>query len=179
MDRKKFKKMDRSTEHLKTVYLAGPDVFRPNANQHFANMSKVLNLHGFKAITPLDSNAKFHHGIFGSNVHKIWNCDYLLANLDPIRGSSADAGTCVEIGMAYALDKKIIGYYTNGIPHEYKKRVKSNYLVSKYTMVEDFGLTDNLMLINSCNSICHNFYSAVKLIWILENGVGSENRNFI
>lgn len=161
----------------KKVYLAGPDVFRPNALDNFNNMSNVLKINGFEPLIPIDNNLNFHHEIFKSNVDKIFNCNYVLANLDPFRGVSADAGTCIEIGIAYSLNKKIIGYYTNGFPLTYQDRVKSHYLLSKYTMVEDFNLTDNLMIINACSSIFHNFHSAVKFIWSLENDGENENRN--
>jgi nucleoside 2-deoxyribosyltransferase len=34
----------------------------------------------------------------------------VLANLNPFRGAEPDSGTCVEIGYALALGKRVVGY---------------------------------------------------------------------
>lgn len=55
--------------------------------------------------------------IFNLDISKINSADVIIALLD---GQDSDSGTCVELGYAYALNKKIFGiltdfrsYYTN------------------------------------------------------------------
>lgn len=163
----------------KYVYLAGPDVFRPNAHDHFKTMKKSLFLHNFMAISPIDNQYSDHECIYEENLSLIYGCDYVLANLDPFRGVSADVGTCVEIGYAKALNKTIIGYYTNGQPKEYKSRIKKKYKESKYTSIEDFNLSDNLMIINSCHYICNSFHDAVNILWHYDMQLEKEKSEII
>jgi len=55
--------------------------------------------------------------IFNLDINKINSADVIIAFLD---GQDSDSGTCIELGYAYALNKKIFGiltdfrsYYTN------------------------------------------------------------------
>lgn len=60
--------------------------------------------------------------IFALDMGKIRSADIVVALLD---GQDSDSGTCVELGYAYAVNKKIFGlltdfrsYHTNGLePH--------------------------------------------------------------
>jgi len=60
--------------------------------------------------------------IFALDIGKIRSADFVVALLD---GQDCDSGTCVELGYAYAINKKIFGlltdfrsYHTNGLePH--------------------------------------------------------------
>lgn len=161
----------------KKVYLAGPDVFRPYASSHFETMKKILSLHYFDGLAPIDGSSNDPEQIYNNNLQLISNSDYVLANLDTFRGASADAGTCVEIGFAYAMYKPIIGYYTNGKPKEYKTRVKKKYKESKYTHVEDFSFTDNLMIIKSCIDVCNSFHDAVNILWHYDMKIEKEKND--
>ena len=150
---------------VKKIYLAGPDVFRPASIDYFSNISSTLRRHGCVAVSPMDSEAVSASLIYKNNISLIQSCDWLMANLDPFRGVSADAGTAFEMGYADALGLRIVGYYTNGIPDEYKYRVKKKDRKSKYRKVEDFGLTDNLMLINACEYVGNSIYDAIHYIY--------------
>jgi len=48
--------------------------------------------------------------IFNLDINKINSADVIIALLD---GQDSDSGTCVELGYAYALNKKIFGLLTD------------------------------------------------------------------
>lgn len=151
----------------KNVYIAGPDIFKKNPIKEYTLIKNILSLRGFNGISPYDTQSLNHKEIYFNNLKLIEISDYVIANLDPFRGPSVDVGTAIEIGYAKAIGKVIVGYY-NSLINEYKDRVKDNYIDDKYPTVEDFGIQDNLMVINSCKSICYNLNSAVDLLWLME-----------
>lgn len=124
------------------VYLAGPDVFLPDAAAVGARKCALCREHGIEGLFPLDdakSAAGDAAGIFGANVALMRQADAGLFNLTPFRGPSADAGTVWELGFMAALGKPVFGY--SGVPGDYGDRVAPDgYLV------ESFGLPDNLMI---------------------------------
>ena len=141
------------------IYLAGPDVFRGNAIEHgkmLKNLCKERDHEGLfpldNEIVPLDSKK-----IFESNFEMIKQCDVVLANITPFRGPSADAGTAWEMGAAKALGKKVVLYDRNVILN-YKDKAKGN---SEFPIVEDFNLSDNLMLIHGADGIYNSFEKAL------------------
>ena len=82
--------------------------------------------------------------------------DAIIANLTPFRGPGADAGTVYELGYMAARGKLCLGYSND--PTLYPDRVrkftgvaaKDGRLVDASGLtVEDFGLTDNLMMIHA------------------------------
>lgn len=50
------------------------------------------------------------HYIFNLDINKINAADVIIALLD---GQDSDSGTCIELGYAYALNKKILGILTD------------------------------------------------------------------
>jgi nucleoside 2-deoxyribosyltransferase len=40
---------------MRTIYLAGPDVFRINALEHFIEMKKLCQKYGFNDLSPFDN----------------------------------------------------------------------------------------------------------------------------
>jgi len=106
---------------MKTIYLAGPDVFRENALEHFKTIKSLCTKHGFEGLSPFDNEnfdgelfSKEHSkNIFLSNVQLIKKCDIVIANLIPFRGACVDDGTSWEIAYAYSLNKIIYGYTSN------------------------------------------------------------------
>ena len=128
------------------VYLAGPDVFRPDPVGHGAALKACCAAHGLVGVYPLDqalppglSGPAMGAAIYRGNVAFIRDCDAVLANLTPFRGPSADAGTVFEVGYAAALGKPVVGYTTD--PRVYGERVTPDGWE-----IEDFGLADNLMI---------------------------------
>lgn len=133
------------------IYLAGPDVFRPDAIEHGQKLKDLCAKYGFEGLYPFDNEVDSElkgvnaaRAIFHANKKMIEECDIVLANLIPFRGPSADPGTVWEVAYALGLGKKVVGYRNfagNLMPSEYKYRVASDIY-----NVEDFGLGDNLMI---------------------------------
>jgi nucleoside 2-deoxyribosyltransferase len=143
------------------VYLAGPDVFLPDAAGHAAAQREICARHGLAGVSPLDSLADEPAAwaalpewqrIARRNEAHIAACAAVLANLTPFRGPSADAGTIYEIGYARGLGRPVFGYTTTAIP--YISRVPAAREADAWRdgdgmLVEDFGLHDNLMIDNA------------------------------
>ena len=102
------------------IYLAGPDVFRPDAPAWAESARRLLAAAGHRALIPLDNEETTAAGIYRANIALIGEADALLANLDSFRGREPDSGTCFEIGYAVALGKPVIGYLSDGRPQRDK-----------------------------------------------------------
>lgn len=139
------------------VYLAGPDVFRPDAAHHFAMLAAICDTLGMKALAPFDESAAAStsaRAIYASNMKLLRHADGLIANLAPFRGTEPDSGTVFEVGVAVALRLPVVAY---GVPPgAYADRVRALLAVQQDDTdtprdpgglaVEDFGLPLNLML---------------------------------
>lgn len=163
--------MSSQSKKLK-VYMAGPDVFLPNALEIAEQKKVILDSAGFEGIYPLDNSIEnadslkpeeLARCIYVANIEMIQACDIVLANLTPFRGPSADAGTVFEIGYGYALDKDIYAY--SNVTEDFKARIEAynnepivtrddGHLADKDGMsVENFGLIDNLMIDFPCRDM--------------------------
>jgi len=130
-----------------SLYLAGPEVFLPNAREVGAAKKAICAEHGFLGRFPLDGTDGTNgdsgpvtdgHAIFRSCIDMMQDCDVIVANMTPFRGPSMDVGTAVEIGLMFALGRPVFGY-TN-VVGDYSTRVTADGW-----QVEDFGFADNLM----------------------------------
>ncbi|HSD40044.1 MAG TPA: nucleoside 2-deoxyribosyltransferase [Rhodocyclaceae bacterium] len=139
----------------KKVYIAGPDVFRPDAPDWAAAVRKRCHALGLEALIPLDGNASSPAGIYANNIDMIRSADVVVANLNPFRGVEPDSGTCFEVGFALALGKFVVGYVRS--PELLRERVArlqgraleehGEYVLDADGLrVENFGLPLNLML---------------------------------
>lgn len=142
------------------IYLAGPDVFLPDALQIGRRKAELCADHGFAGLFPLDNAVALaaHDAslqIFRGNEAMMNEADAIIANLTPFRGPSADAGTVYELGYMAGRGKLVLGY-SNDLAN-YVARVKQFETVESRDglligadglAVEDFGLADNLMLIH-------------------------------
>ena len=143
------------------IYLAGPDVFLPDALDVGRRKADLCTRHGLTGLYPLDNaidlaakDASLR--IFRGNEAMMIEADAIIANLTPFRGPSADAGTVYELGYMAGRGKLCLGYSND--PSSYADRVRKITDVSSHDRrlvdalgltVEDFGLTDNLKM-NSC-----------------------------
>jgi len=124
------------------VYLAGPDVFLPDAIEIGRHKQALCTKYGFEGLFPLDQDDDTPadaSAIFSANCGLMDHAKVGLFNLTPFRGPSADAGTVFELGMMFAQDKPVYGYSSD----------LSDYCNRVYTdgyQIEDFGLVDNLMI---------------------------------
>ena len=94
------------------VYLAGPDVFLPDAVAIGRRKKELCAHYGFEGLYPFDNEISGDHLgtrvdllIYRANVAMIHEADFGIFNLTPFRGSSADVGTVFELGMFAALAK--------------------------------------------------------------------------
>ena len=144
-----------------TVYLAGPDVFLPDALEIGRQKAEICRHHGLIGLYPLDNlvdraapDASLQ--IFKANEALMDRSDAIIANLTPFRGPGADAGTVYELGYMAALGKLCLGYSND--PAVYADRVQRFTRVATHDgrladadglAVEDFGHNDNLMMIHA------------------------------
>src|SRR5687767_606714 len=100
------------------IYLAGPDVFLPNATEMGERKKRLCAEYGFQGMYPMDSEADInglapreaglHIGRLNHNM--IRECDVVVANITPFRGPSADVGTVYEMGYGAGLGLVICAY---------------------------------------------------------------------
>lgn len=127
---------------MKKIYLAGFDVFYPDAVRRGAEMKRLCAEHGFIGLFPLDNEAQSVREIFAGNTGLIDQCDLVMARLDPFRGLEPDSGTAFEVGYAFARGKRIYGYLADART----MRERLGPADSDGFAVEDFGMAVNLML---------------------------------
>jgi nucleoside 2-deoxyribosyltransferase len=143
------------------VYLAGPDVFLPDALEIGRQKVDICRRHGLIGLYPLDNVVDraaldVSMRIFKANEAMMDRSDAIIANLTPFRGPGADAGTVYELGYMAARGKFCLGYSNN--PEAYADRVRRLTEVTETSgrladadglTVEDFGHGDNLMMIHA------------------------------
>jgi nucleoside 2-deoxyribosyltransferase len=138
------------------IYLAGPDIFRADADVWAESARRACRRHGFEPLLPIDHGEVDPKRIFAANVAMIREAAMVVANLDPFRGAEPDSGTAFEIGYAVALGKPVWGYVAqldnvverveiaglgaagpspDGLPRDHAG-----------ARIENFGLPCNLML---------------------------------
>jgi len=134
-----------------TVYLAGPDVFRPDAVEvGRAKVARCTEL-GVRGRYPLDAavppdleGPELARAIFECCRAMMDEADAAVVDLTPFRGVSADVGTAVELG--YLLARGVPCHGHTDAPDDYSTRVRAAGLDQAGWLVEEFGLADNLMV---------------------------------
>jgi nucleoside 2-deoxyribosyltransferase len=144
------------------IYLAGPDVFLPDAIEIGRRKAAICADHGVSGLYPLDNAVDLEAGdaslaIFKGNEAMMDAADAIIANLTPFRGPSADAGTVYELGYAAGRGKFCLAYSNDPTP--YRDRVArlcdvtvtadGRLIDPEGLTVEDFGWPDNLMMIHA------------------------------
>ena len=144
------------------IYLAGPDVFLPDAVDIGKRKAAICARHGVRGLYPLDNAIDLTAGdasltIFKGNEAMMDAADAVIANLTPFRGPSADAGTVYELGYMAGRGKFCLAYSND--PAFYAERVARFGAVVKSAdghltdsdglTVENFGWPDNLMMIHA------------------------------
>lgn len=150
---------------IQTVYLAGPDLWFPDARDHLARKARVCEQAGFRGVSTLDAelveteaSEVMAREIYADNTARIRGADALIANLSPWRGPHCDPGTAFEIGFASALGKPVFAYLNVAEEDDadYRERIETSmgatldedgrWRDGLGCEVEDFGLPENLML---------------------------------
>lgn len=152
---------------VKKVYLAGPDVFKPNAKEIGKILCDALARHNMEGLFPLDNEidlgpSKLENGkkIYEANRQMIVSCDAVLANLIPFRGPSADVGTVWECAYAKGIGKVVVGY---GMGDDYKYNVLGK-IPHDGMAVEDFGVWDNIMLVHSLDRWAKDWHESMLIL---------------
>jgi nucleoside 2-deoxyribosyltransferase len=144
------------------IYLAGPEVFLPDALAVGARKVALCADHGCEGVFPLDAElglagrpkAEAARRISASCEGQMHSCAGLIANLTPFRGVSMDSGTAFEVGFMRALGRPVLGY-TN-VTADYRARSEAYRRAVPHgtlpdadhpdTAIEDFGGAENLMI---------------------------------
>lgn len=140
-----------------TIYLAGPDVFRPDALAHGQALKALCAEFGHRGLYPLDhalpaglAGAEAARWICEANCALIRQADVVLANLNDFRGQEPDSGTAFELGFATALGKPVWAYLAD--TRSLRQQLGGAQDPQGWT-VEDFGLPRNLMLAASATLV--------------------------
>jgi nucleoside 2-deoxyribosyltransferase len=144
------------------LYLAGPDVFLPNAVEMGHRKKELCESFGFEGLFPLDnemvtgfSEERRDAFIYRANVAMIRDADAAIVNLTPFRGISADVGTAFELGLLTGLNRPVFAYTNDSenLLDRTKRSGMANFDASTSSwrdphglLIEDFGNADNLML---------------------------------
>lgn len=153
---------------MERIYIAGPEVFLPNALEVLQAKKDLCAQAGHVGLSPLDTEISLRNDyacgltIARANEELINSCSVVIANITPWHGPHADVGTCVEIGYARGKGKKVYAY-THAEQRLQVERLKT-YFQTYYsnsitkdelgfqrellhgTLLEDFGMLDNLMI---------------------------------
>jgi nucleoside 2-deoxyribosyltransferase len=145
------------------IYLAGPEVFLPNAAEVLERKRELTRAAGLIPVSPGDNAVPQLHdrhalGLAISRIDEqlMDSADAIIANLTPYRGLAADTGTCFEVGYMCGKGKHAFAY-TNVAADHYARTLQ--YYGGRVVIgtnghkrgpdglsVEDFDMTDNLML---------------------------------
>ena len=144
------------------LYLAGPEVFLPNAAEYAERQRELCRKYGFIGLHPMDNNiditdTSYHTAvkIYRGDVNQIRGCNILVANCKSFRGALIDDGTAYELGFGNALGKPSYGYIDRRT--SYGKNLQdcgealflcSPQLTDRdgFLVTEDFGTIINLMM---------------------------------
>lgn len=142
------------------IYLAGPEVFLPDALDVGREKVRLAAEAGFEGVFPLDASLDLTgldvleqaRRIALANEGLMVSCDALIANLTPFRGASMDAGSAFEVGFMRALGRPVLGY--SNVTAAYAARAGRVRTQGPFpgdadaadVDVEDFGLSENLMI---------------------------------
>lgn len=156
---------------MKTLYLAGPDVFYPDALPRAEKHKAICRLYDFEPLHPLDQQTPLAKAIYRTNIALIKRADAVIANLCPFRGPEVDSGTAFEVGYAIALGKPVVGYIPTA--ESMMQRVERLYGTVRHCtendswrdkndkLVENFGHPVNLMLAESCSIVVGDLEDAL------------------
>jgi nucleoside 2-deoxyribosyltransferase len=147
------------------IYLAGPEVFLPDAAAVGATKIALCRAMGFTGLyalapddpPPPDAPAPARAAaIFRNCIAQMTAADGAIANLTPFRGLGADPGTAFEVGYMVAAGKPVFAYTNDGGSLEARVRAAAGGRLDRSAdgelrdpeglAVEAFGLAENLML---------------------------------
>ncbi len=152
----------------KKIYLAGFDVFYPDAKAVLNQKKALCDKYGFKGLAPLDNEvdlaqpkSSIRKAIYEANISLIEESDILCVNLNAFRHGEPDAGSVFEIGYGAALGKRVYIYVDSSA--SMLEKTKANDAGCSYKdgiwfdgqglIIEDFDGMFNLMITESSTII--------------------------
>ncbi|MCO6186336.1 nucleoside 2-deoxyribosyltransferase [Rhizobium sp. L1K21] len=146
------------------IYLAGPEVFLPDAKDVLRLKADMARGYGFEPLAPGDNQIEtsgtrreMGYKINGFDEALMDAADGIIANLTPFRGPGADPGTCYEVGYMCAKGKAAFAYTNDA--RTYFERVsdlndgklsdasEGRFFDAEGLAVENFDMAENLMLV--------------------------------
>ncbi|MGD0025905.1 MAG: nucleoside 2-deoxyribosyltransferase, partial [Xanthobacteraceae bacterium] len=172
----------------KAIFLAGPGIFRPDANEIGRELKALCALHGFEGLWPGDENSGSSQMLFIMIRDMLRRSAAIIADITPFRGPHMEPGTAFAIGLAYQAGIPIFGYSTvadldrSAVDGERVRGLIERVWTSDYApgtdgyyavgedgcwrdkdgnLVENFGLVENLMVARAMRSISISAVEAV------------------
>ncbi|TWB57402.1 nucleoside 2-deoxyribosyltransferase [Rhizobium sp. ERR 922] len=145
------------------AYLAGPEVFLPNAREILDRKIALARSYGFTPVSPGDlavpeTETRRQRGLAISSINEklMMSADLIIANLTPFRGVAADIGTAFELGFmcargcpAFAFSNCLDNHFER-VSRLYGGEVQlgedGRHRGPDGMALENFDMTDNLML---------------------------------
>jgi len=145
------------------AYLAGPEVFLPNAREILDRKIALARRYGFTPVSPGDlavpeTETRRQRGLAISAINEklMTSADLIIANLTPFRGVAADIGTAFELGFmcargcpAFAFSNCVDDHFER-VSRLYGGEVQlgpdGRHRGPDGMSLENFDMTDNLML---------------------------------
>jgi nucleoside 2-deoxyribosyltransferase len=149
---------------MKRVYLAGPDVFLPNAVALGEQKKALCTNYGFVGLVPADKKLRLDDiegkhakgvAIYRADVALMQDSDFAICHLTPYDGTSADVGTVFELGWMTGAGKPCLGYTNSplsildrikALGHRISLDAEGKPINDKGLRQEDFDMADNLMI---------------------------------
>ncbi|MQR02563.1 nucleoside 2-deoxyribosyltransferase [Glaciimonas soli] len=154
----------------KIIYLAGPDVFKPDFVAIRDRLKSLCRNAGFVPLSPADGDpidcdaAELSQQIYLQNIRHIDTADIVMANVAHFRGLEPDSGTVFEIGYAVARGKAVWCYNVPSINLIEQISYNAAHLDPDGNSVENFGLPLNLMLAHACHLVVGDARACIKAI---------------
>lgn len=158
------------------VYLAGPGVFRADAELYGALQKSICDSNGLAGMFPLDGliaegvsdegKIELARRIYWSNTAMMDLADGVVADITPFRGPNMDPGTAFEIGYFAAREKPIFCFTKDHT--SILSRMRAAGLTSvgdkdlQGLIIEDFGLSENLMIAVPAKGVYESAQEAIE-----------------
>jgi nucleoside 2-deoxyribosyltransferase len=162
------------------LYLAGPEVFLPDAAAIVAEQRRICREHGLEPISPMDAGEGDGDPalapadrIFANNIAMIERADAVVANVDPFRGPDPDAGTAFEVGYAHGRGKPVYLWTEDTATAAERAERTHGPLAPRAdgaladvdgVMVEGFGGPVNLMLTSPATVVLDTFEACIRRV---------------
>lgn len=166
-----------ATCNIRSVYLAGPGVFRRDAHTYGKALKHKCRALGFEPLWPLDNEPTateprdVARQLREMNCAMIRNASAVIADISPFRGPNMDPGTAFEIGYAVALGKPVFLYSDSSrtlldrtVSAVSTFRDGSRMFDDAGMEIEDFGLSENLMIATVGRKIYGSYVEALLVI---------------